>query len=73
MCKWLRNLYLPTTLAFFSAFTAMAQSSFVPTGSETYHLIDRLEIKNGALSKTLHTSTKPYSRSQIASFSERDR
>jgi hypothetical protein len=68
MCKWLRNLYLPTTLAFFSAFTAMAQSSFVPTGSETYHLIDRLEIQNGALSKNLHTSTKPYSRSQIASF-----
>jgi hypothetical protein len=47
---------------------AVAQSSFVPVGSETYHLIDRLEIRNGSISDELHTSSKPYRRDQISSF-----
>lgn len=45
-----------------------AQSSFVPVGGETYHLIDRLEIRNGKLSNELHTSSKPYRRDQVVRF-----
>jgi hypothetical protein len=45
---------------------SFGQSTYQPLGSNSYHIIDRLEIKSGNLSSQLHTSAKPYRRSDIA-------
>lgn len=64
-----RNIFIATVILTFTGIHALlAQSTFVPTGSETYHLIDRFEIKNGQLSDSLHTSVKPYRRDQIVAM-----
>lgn len=46
------------------------QSTFIPLNSDYYHLIDRYEIKQGKFSESFHTSTKPYSRKDIAAFTD---
>jgi hypothetical protein len=64
-----KNKLVATIIFTFSGIHALlAQSAFVPTGSETYHFIDRFEIKNGQLSDSLHTSVKPYRRDQIVAL-----
>lgn len=42
-----------------------AQSVNAPLNADYYHLIDRLEIQEGELSKAFHSSWKPYQRKQI--------
>ena len=42
-----------------------AQNSYAPLGTIDYHIIDRLEIKNGRLSNAIFTSLKPYRRKDI--------
>lgn len=39
-----------------------AQSTFLPLESQSYHTIDRIEIKTAQLSDYVHTSVKPYTR-----------
>lgn len=48
-------------------FTILAQGSYVPLGSETYHYLDRLEIKTG-ISQGFHTTSKPYDRKMVMDF-----
>lgn len=49
--------------------TLLAQGSFAPLNADYNYLIDRAEIKNGALFPN-HSSFKPYERANIASFIE---
>lgn len=47
-----------------------AQSSYIPLGSGSFHMLDRLEIKSGKLAvpSEFNTSTRSYKRSSIASY-----
>lgn len=61
------RLRLPLILAaniFFLLQSAavIAQSTFLPLESISYHTIDRIEIKTAQLSDYVHTSVKPYTR-----------
>ena len=49
---------------------SFAQSSYIPLGSGSIHLLDRLEIKSGKLADPLEfsTSTKAYKRASIAAY-----
>lgn len=44
-----------------------AQSSILPLGNRTYHLLDRLEITTG-INPTFHSSLKPYNRRQVTAY-----
>jgi hypothetical protein len=48
----------------------MAQGTYVPLGSETYHIVDRLDIRYGKLLPIPHTSVKCYSRKTVAEIAE---
>ena len=43
-----------------------AQSTFAPINSDISHLIERYEIKSGALFNSQHTHIKPYQRKALA-------
>lgn len=45
-----------------------AQSAQLSTTSESYHLLERMEIKSGNLSNTFHTNIKPFQRRDIIDF-----
>lgn len=47
-----------------------SQSSYVPLGSNTYHLVDRYDIKYGKILPIPHTASKPYKKSVIANYAE---
>jgi hypothetical protein len=46
----------------------MAQGTNAPLNKDYYHLIDRLEIRGGAMAPNHHSAVKPYSRTAIGSF-----
>ena len=46
---------------------ADAQGAYIPLGSETYHYLDRLEIKSGLVNE-FHSSNKPYDRKIVMDF-----
>jgi hypothetical protein len=48
----------------------VAQSAYVPLNQDTYHLIERYEIKSGRLSDRLHSQAKPYLRKTIARLAD---
>ena len=50
--------------------SAFAQGTYVPLGGETYDYIDRIDIKYGRILPMIHTSTKPYLRSEVARTAE---
>ena len=50
--------------------SAMAQSTYVPLGNPTYEYIDRFDIKYGKLLPAPFTSSRPFSRAQVAAFVE---
>jgi hypothetical protein len=52
------------------AMSAFSQGTYVPLGGDTYDYIDRLDIKYGKILPTVHTSTKPYLRSETAHMAE---
>lgn len=58
------------TLLILFACNAIAQSSYVPLGSYTMHVLDRMEIKQGFLAEPseFNTTTKAYLRYRIADF-----
>ena len=43
----------------------LAQSVYAPLNSDYYHIIDREEVLNKTLSPFVHSSFKPYRRSDI--------
>jgi len=47
---------------------ARAQTTFLPLGSDDYHLLDRLETMSGRLSDTLCQTDKPESRKRTIAF-----
>ncbi|MBX2902146.1 MAG: hypothetical protein KF872_01225 [Chitinophagales bacterium] len=53
-------------------FTAclLAQGTYIPLGSEAYHIMDRLDIRYGRILPVAHTSVKPYSRKSVAEVAE---
>jgi hypothetical protein len=50
-----------------STFSAIAQGTYLPIGSNVTHYLDRLEIKTG-LVQGFHTSNKPYDRKMIMDY-----
>ncbi|MGF1532722.1 MAG: hypothetical protein ACFCUI_03395 [Bernardetiaceae bacterium] len=47
-----------------------AQSVSIPVDQDYYALIDRLEIKYGRISPILQSSSRPYTRQQVAAFAD---
>ena len=52
-------------LIFILPLHSMAQSTFLPQGSDEYHFIDRTEILKGNVSDVLFTGIKPFSRKKV--------
>ena len=48
--------------------TIFAQSANVPLNRDYYHLLDRLSIKSGTLSKYYQSALKPYRREGVSEF-----
>jgi hypothetical protein len=55
---------------FILPFGLLAQSTNAPLNADYYHLIDRYEIRLGAMSPDFFTAFKAYKRSAIASFAD---
>jgi hypothetical protein len=53
-------------------FTAMAQGSYIPLGSYSMYVLDRMEIKQGRLAtpEEYNTSTKAYLRGSIGAYAD---
>ena len=52
-----------------SSLSVFAQSTYQPMQTETYHIIDRLEIKSGKLSDSVFTTVKPFNRKALQNYS----
>jgi hypothetical protein len=50
----------------FTFVNSFSQGAYLPLGSESYHLIDRLDIKRG--NEIIHTNMKPYDRAKMVEF-----
>lgn len=59
-----------TLLGVLSSFLAVGQTTYLPSGSPEYHLVDRVEALSGKLSDTLFTSQKPLSRKALSRYLE---
>jgi len=60
-------------LAFVACLTpqlAQAQSPTIPLNADTYHLIDRLEIKQGSWADGFHSTVKPYNRQSVVQLTD---
>src|SRR6185312_14112300 len=56
-------------LFFYPAFI-FAQTTYLPEGSKQYHILDRLEIKNGQNTELNFSTQKPYSRRSVVQEAE---
>ncbi|HSN09804.1 MAG TPA: hypothetical protein VLS85_12265 [Hanamia sp.] len=54
-----------TLLVFFYPLSIFAQTTYLPEGSKEYHIIDRLEIKQGQNTELNYSTQKPYSRRSV--------
>lgn len=52
------------------SYSARSQSPFVPLNVDYYHLIDRLEIRQGRWADGFHSSVKPYNRQSIIQLTD---
>jgi hypothetical protein len=52
------------------SFPVWSQSPFVPLNADYYHLIDRLEIRQGQWAEGFHSSVKPYNRQSIIQLTD---
>jgi len=59
-----------TLAVFFYPITIFAQTTYVPEGSKEYHIIDRMEIKQGKNTDINFSTLKPYSRRAIVQEAE---
>ncbi len=64
------SLILPLAVLLAAPLAARAQDATVPLDADTYRLIDRYAIRYGAAVPSLHTSLKPYGRTQVAQLAE---
>ena len=62
--------YLPALLLSALSFTAQSQTTYLQLGQEDYHLLDRLETRQGFLDKNLFIANKPVARKGAVSFLE---
>jgi len=64
------KIVLALILFEFHSIALHAQSAFIPIGSESVHMLERLEIKSGRLAEPLefNASSQSYKRSSIASY-----
>lgn len=56
----------------FFAHSGMSQSAYVPLSRDYYHMLDRIDISGKNFDEKLHTSFKPYLRSDVVSFVAKD-
>src|SRR4026208_2489390 len=62
---------LPATLLFLALpLASMAQTTYLQLGQEDYHLLDRLETRQGFLDKNLFLANQPVARKGAVSFLE---
>jgi hypothetical protein len=72
----MKFIFCCLSLLLLLSFSSLAQGTFVPHDQETYHLIDRFQIKYGnTLSiaeepPMLHTGIRPYRRQDVADLAE---
>jgi hypothetical protein len=59
-----------TLLVFFYPISIFAQTTYLPEGSKEYHIIDRLEIKQGQNTELNFSTQKPYSRRSVVEESQ---
>jgi hypothetical protein len=57
-------------LSCFSLSKTFGQGTYMPLDPETYHMVDRLDIRYGKVLKMPHTSSKPYLRGEVAHAAE---
>ena len=50
------------------SFCVSAQSAYAPLNQDYYHLLERYEIRSGALFQGFHSHIKPYTRQSISQF-----
>lgn len=48
----------------------IAQGTYVPLGTDTYHEMERLDIQYGKILPIPHTSVRPYNRKWVAEYAE---
>ncbi|WP_299758922.1 hypothetical protein [uncultured Pontibacter sp.] len=53
-----------------AAFAAQAQDVYMPYDRDTYHLVDRYQIKFGSQVPEMHTAVRPYGRAEVAELAE---
>ena len=63
-----RFFYIFSLVVF--SFPVWSQSPFVPLNADYYHLIDRLEIRQGHWADGFHSSVKPYNRQSIIQLTD---
>lgn len=61
---------LLSILLIFSFQLAYTQGTYIPMNSETYRMVDRIDIKYNKILPIAHSSVKPYSRNLVANFAE---
>ena len=61
-------LFLCLSLFLMPTAGILAQSANIPLNRDYYHLLDRLSIKSGTLSKYYQSALKPYRRDAVAEF-----
>ena len=66
----MKNVVYPPLLLLLVAVRAWGQSPFVPLNADYYHLVDRLEIRQGRWAEGFHSSTKPYNRQSIVRLTD---
>ncbi|WP_128547947.1 hypothetical protein [Larkinella soli] len=67
----MRNIFtIWIAAALLSGGSAHAQSQTIPLNSDYYHLIDRLEIRQGQWAGGFHSSVKPYSRQAVVQLTD---
>ncbi len=71
-CSMQKQSYCLVFIAFWLmiSFKVKAQSSYIPLGSSSMHMLDRFEIKSGRLAEAteFNTTTKAYKRDAIAKY-----
>ena len=55
---------------FLLSLAANAQSPYLPLNADYYHIIDRLEIRQGRWADGFHSTTKPYTRQSVIQLTD---
>jgi len=66
----MKALFCSLTLALGVGFAALAQDVYVPYNRDSYHLIDRYQIKYGTQVPELQTAVRPVGRQEVARLAE---